>query len=401
MKFFFKTLGCKMNWLDSTRFSAGLQLAGHTEVMNEEEAEIVFINSCTVTARANRQSRQEANRAKRLGKKVAIFGCGPKADPVSWKEHFPDILIFSNDAEFRSFFQIPEEADEFLSSAHRTRIPIAIQNGCDNQCTFCITRIARGKTEDIPLEVILRQILRAESLGVREVVLTGIQLASWGCGHSEHYPEKTKLPFLLKVILQKTKTVRVRLSSLGPQFLRKEFFDVFENPRICDHLHLSVQSGSPSILRKMNRGHGTEEVFSAVEMARQKRPDVAITGDFITGFPTESEHDFLETKKLVTNLKFAKLHVFPFSARKGTSAARFSGQVPVPLRKERAALLRITGDELRKAFLTQQMGKSFEILAEEGMHGISGNYIRFHTPGKRPGTLFSAHLSVENIAEEF
>lgn len=401
MKFFFKTLGCKMNWLDSARLSAGLQLAGHTEAQNEVEADIIFINSCTVTARADRQSRQEASRAMRIKKKVAIFGCGPKADSEIWKKHFPNLLIFSDDTHFRSFFQIPEEANECLASTNRMRIPIAIQNGCDNQCTFCITRIARGKTEDIPSELLLRQISRAESLGVREIVLTGIQLASWGCGNSERFPEKTKLPVLLEEILRHTTHLRIRLSSLGPQFLRKEFFEVFSHPRICDHLHLSVQSGSSSVLKKMNRGHGREEVYFAVENARKKRPNVAITGDFITGFPTESGQDFLETETLVTNLAFAKLHVFPFSARTGTSASNFAGQIPVSIRKERAAMLRKTGDKLRKTFLAQQMGQLLEVLVEGGGQGTSGNYIRLKGENAPLGAILPIHLTPKNIAEDF
>lgn len=412
MKFFFRTLGCKMNFLDSARISAALQTGGHELAELEENADTIFVNSCTVTSRADRQSRQEAYKAQRLGKTVVLFGCGPRIETESWKELFENVLVFQNENELISHFKISPDELEFPLTEERTRMPVAIQTGCDNHCTFCITRIARGKTEDFPEEKILDQINRAYFAGVQEIVLTGIQLASYGCGDSEKYPEQTKLPQLLKKILKKTKIPRIRMSSLGPQFLmnrvancsvhqNNEFFEIFSNPRICDHLHLSVQSGSPAVLEKMNRGHGVEEIFSIVEKARKARPDTAFTADFIAGFPGETEKNFQETLDMVREIGFAKLHVFPFSPRKGTGAANFPDQIEAKIKKERAKKLRKLGTDLRKKFCFSHLGKSAKVLVEEKNKGFTKNYVRVKVPEGKMGKIYEVKITEENIVDDF
>jgi threonylcarbamoyladenosine tRNA methylthiotransferase MtaB len=387
-----------MNYLDSARIQAALETAGHQKAQDESKADVVFVNSCTVTRRADRQSRQEAHHAQKNDKKVVIFGCGPKVDAEKWKENFSEALVFQTEKELVEHFGILEDELEFPLS-DRTRLPVAIQTGCDNKCTFCITRIARGKTEDFPLEGILRQVKRAEEMGVQEIVLTGIQLASWGCGNSEKYPEKSRLPELLNEILQQTNIPRIRMSSLGPQFLHEDFFDVFQNPRICDHLHLSVQSGSPNILRKMNRGHLDTEIYHISERAKKVRPNVAITADIIAGFPGESEEDFLQSVKMAEQIGFAKLHVFPFSPREGTGAANFPEQISAPIKKERARMLREKADLLRKKFIADQVGKTVEVLIEENESGLSKNYIRVKVPGSKAGKIHSVTLYQKKVVE--
>ncbi len=399
MKFHFRTLGCKMNWLDSARIQAALQSGGHHVAEDENDADIIFINSCTVTGRADRQSRQETSHAQRLKKQVAIFGCGPKVDPTKWKNKFPGALVFQNEKNILEYFHISPDQLEFPLH-DRTRLPVAIQTGCDNKCTFCITRIARGKTEDFPIQGILRQIKRAEENGIQEIVLTGIQLASWGCENSEKYPEKSQLPELLHTILEKTTIPRIRMSSLGPQFLQKRFFQIFQNPRICDHLHLSIQSGSPEILKKMNRGHSIEEVFFIAQEAKKVRPEVALTSDIIVGFPGEREQDFLETVQMTEKIGLSKIHVFPFSPREGTGAANFPDHIHAAIKKERAQYLRRKGDILRKKFITSQIGRIQEVLVEDYETGYSKNYIRLKAPGAQSGERVRVQIQEDTITQE-
>ncbi|MEI7511619.1 MAG: MiaB/RimO family radical SAM methylthiotransferase [Candidatus Peregrinibacteria bacterium] len=396
MKFAFKTLGCKMNWLDSARITAGLQSAGHIFVDDEESADIVFINSCTVTARADRQSRQEAFKAERIAGQVAVFGCGVRVDGEKWKTNFSNALLFLGEKEIFEHFGV--EADEIPSPiSDRTRIPIAIQTGCDNACTFCITRIARGRTESFPLSNILFQINRAAHSGAKEIILTGIQLASWGCDDSLKNPQDSRLPELLQEILEKTEIPRIRLSSLGPQFLTPAFFEVFKNPRICDHLHLSVQSGSPEILKKMNRGHGREEILEIAKNARFVRPDTAFTADIIVGFPGETEENFLETLDLVQKVGFSHLHVFPFSPRSGTGAANFPHQISADTKKERALHLRTLGSVLAKDFAQKMEGKTVEVLTELGGSGLSTNYLRLRVPDAKRNEIIKVVVRTEDI----
>lgn len=386
-----------MNWLDSARVQAALQTGGHIIVESEEEAEMVFVNSCTVTGRADKQSRQETSHALRNQKKTAVFGCGPRVEKEKWIEKFPDALVFENEKEILKYFDIPEEELEFPFHG-RTRIPVAIQTGCDNKCTFCITRIARGKTEDFPLENILRQVERVRECGIQEIVLTGIQLASWGCKNSEKYPENSQLPELLAALLEQTDIPRIRMSSLGPQFLDNRFFEVFKNPRICDHLHLSIQSGSPEILKKMNRGHGLEEILYIAEEAKKVRPDVALTADIIVGFPGETEEDFQKTIAMAKTIGLSKIHVFPFSARRGTGAANFPDHIDPATKKRRAKELRDIGDELRQNFISQQIGKKHSVLIEEKGSGLSTNYIRIFVPKSRTNTIATVILTKDNIS---
>jgi len=384
-----------MNYLDSARIGAALKSGGHNQAEREEEADIIFVNSCAVTRRAEKQSRQETSKSERQGKQVAVFGCSTKVSAEEWEKKFPGVLIFQTEEELLAHFSLSVNDLDFPLS-DRTRIPIAVQTGCDNLCTFCITRIARGKTEDFPLEGILQQIDRAYFVGMKEIVLTGIQLASWGCGDSLQFPEKTKLPFLLREILQKTKIERIRMSSLGPQFLNDEFFEVFSDERICDHLHLSVQSGSEKILQKMNRGHNASCLSIIAKKARKVRPHVALTSDAIVGFPSEEEKDFEDTKALFHDLQFAKIHVFPFSPRQGTGAENMP-QVNNIIKKHRAADLRSLGKSLQQQFSERQIGRTVSVLVEEKQEGLSTNYVRLSVPKEKPGSIIEIKITPEII----
>ncbi len=399
MKFFIRTLGCKMNWLDSARLAAALQTAGHQPVEDEAEADHVFVNTCTVTAEADRKSKQTVNKAGRQPVQVAVMGCGPRVDRGIWQQQNNNALVFADEASMFTHFGV--EADDLqLPFNSRTRLPVAIQTGCDNLCAFCITRVARGRHRSLPVETIVAQINQALEHGIREVVLTGINLAAWGCEDSNH-PEQARLHELLEVLLHRTEMPRIRLSSLGPQFIQSGFFDVYQDERICDYLHLSLQSGSDRVLERMVRGHGTEEVLRIAEGARAVRPDTAIAADVIAGFPGETDQEHRETMALLEQLGFAKLHVFPYSTREGTPAATLPGQVPQEVKKDRAGEIRYLARQMRKNFLNAQMGKRFKVLVESsGNNGLSANYIRMQVEGAGMGDIVEATLTEDNLLEQ-
>jgi len=397
MNFYIRTLGCKMNWLDSARLSAALQTAGNTAVDDEAEADYIFVNTCTVTAEADRKSKQTVNRAGRQQKQVAVMGCGPRVDTAEWLQHSGDSLVFSDEQQMLAHFGV--EADEvLLPMSSRTRLPVAIQTGCDNLCTFCITRIARGRHRSLPVDQIIRQIELALENDIREVVLTGINLAAWGCDNSNR-PEQAKLHELLEAILTRTEMPRIRLSSIGPQFIQPDFFDIYQDERICDYLHISLQSGSDTVLERMIRGHGTKEVAWIAEQARAVRPDTAMAADVIAGFPGETDAEHHETLAFLEQAGFAKLHVFPYSIREGTPAAEVDEQLTSEVKKQRASEIRDLARRMRRQFITEQMGKRLKVLVENGGSGLSTNYLRLHTGDHLQGEIVEIAVSNETLAE--
>jgi threonylcarbamoyladenosine tRNA methylthiotransferase MtaB len=397
VKIHIRTLGCKMNWLDSARLGAALQQAGHQLVDTAEDADSVVVNSCTVTAEADRKSRKLTHAAERLGKATVVTGCGPRANPVQWHDRVPDSTVLGQDADLLRHFGVEHDDQPFPVSS-RTRLPVAIQTGCDDQCSFCITRIARGSHISHPIAKLVAHVREACELGIREIVLTGINLAAWGADNSLN-PQAARLHELLQALLADTDIARIRLSSLGPQYLQPEFFQVLENPRICDHMHLSIQSGSPSVLARMQRGHDAGQIYRVAEQARSVRPDIALTSDFIAGFPGETDAEHAETMAMVERIGFAQLHVFPFSPREGTPAAGLPGQVHGGIKKQRAAALRELGKRCRQAFLQTQMGKTVQVLVETRERGLSGNYIRLAVPGGSEGSIHEVRVQTDNILQ--
>jgi threonylcarbamoyladenosine tRNA methylthiotransferase MtaB len=384
-----------MNWLDSARLSAALQGAGHDVVMSEKEAEFIVVNTCTVTGEADRKSRQTVNSAGKLQKQVAVIGCGPKVDDVKWQQQAANSLIFSHETQLLEYFGIESDTLPFPLTS-RTRLPVAIQQGCDNHCTFCITRVARGAHTNISAETVISQIRQAEEMGIREIVLTGINLAAWGCEDSNK-PRQTQLPRLLEQILERTTIPRIRFSSLGPEYLQQDFFELFSDERFCDYLHLSVQSGSRTVLQRMQRGHGSEEILKIAELARVARPEVALACDMIVGFPGESDREFNETVDFSRAMRFAKMHIFPFSPRDGTSAAVLPNQLDGVLKKQRCAVLRQLAGEMRKYFVTRQLGKPHHVLVEGRERGLTGNYIRVKCPNNPEGVIVRVVLKENNL----
>ncbi|RLA09938.1 MAG: hypothetical protein DRQ54_01075 [Gammaproteobacteria bacterium] len=399
VKFHIRTLGCKMNQLDSARLRAALCSAGHEAVETETEADYAFVNTCTVTAQADRKSRKGANTADRNARQVAVLGCSVRIDAPKWQAALPGALVFADDEEMYRYFDV--EADNAqMPLTSRTRLPVAIQTGCDDTCSFCITTLARGAHRSLSIEKITEEIQEAHRQDIKEIVLTGINLAAWGAPDTKHQSQQAQLHKLLQALLVNTSIPRIRLSSLGPQYLRDGFWEVYADPRICDYLHLSVQSGSDPVLKLMDRGHGTAEVINIAEQSRKVRPATALAADFIAGFPAESDAHHQQTLDLVQSVGFSKLHVFPYSAREGTAAARMPGHLPPDMRKARAARLRSLGKTLRQKFIADQIGQTVSVLVEERQLGWSSNYIRLRTDKRAEGSIAQIMLSADTLGEQ-
>ncbi len=393
MNIYLDTIGCRLNQSEIEKMAQQFRASGHTVVDNPAAADMVVINTCAVTVEAASDSRQKIRQAARAGgAQVVATGCWATMEPSAAAELPGVVLVVDNEAKdglVSRVLNIPEEtfdreplAREPLPGLRaRTRAFIKVQDGCNHFCTYCITRVLRGASRSTPLSIVLDDIRAALDGGAQEVVLTGVQLGSWG----QDFPGTQRLRDLIEAILTGTTAGRIRLSSLEPWDLDPSFFDLWQDERMCPHLHLPLQSGSASVLKHMARKNTPEDYLRLVQWARAVRPDFAITSDFIVGFPGESAAEFEETLSFCARVGFAGGHVFPYSGRPGTPAARFKEQVAHPERKRRGTRLR---DLLRGSTLDYAagfVGKNVQVLWEAAgslsqagwqLQGYSQNYLR-------------------------
>ena len=400
MKVFFDTIGCRLNQAEIERYAAQFTAQGHELVPDAESADMVIVNTCSVTAAAASDSRGKIRSASKNGAKVVVTGCWSTMEPEIASAMDGVSLVVPN-AEKDSLPSIvlgikPETFDEeplkriILPGIHaRTRAFIKIQDGCDNHCTFCVTHLVRGKSRSVGKERVLRDVLAAISAGGKEIVLTGVNLGAWGLD----LDPAVELADLIEFLLRETDIPRIRLSSLESWNLSDRFLRLWENPRMCPHFHLPLQSGSDSVLKRMARRTTLAEFRRLVETAISIVPDFAITTDVIAGFPGETDTEFAETLEFIRSIPFAGGHVFPYSPRPGTPAARMKDQVPKAIQKERAKVLRDIFEQKTERFETSFIGTDKDVLwessqlSEDGLyetHGLSGNYLtvttKFSTP---------------------
>ncbi|MHB1480930.1 MAG: MiaB/RimO family radical SAM methylthiotransferase, partial [Bellilinea sp.] len=326
MKIFLDTIGCRLNQSEIERFASQFRAAGHAIVESAGEADLVVVNTCAVTSAAASDSRQKIRQAARQGAEdIVVTGCWSTLDSQS-AAGLPNVRrVVPNLEKDRLVadtlglqlmdFDLEPVAREPLPGVHlRTRAFIKTQDGCDNHCTFCITRIARGPGRSESVRSVVEDIRLAVAGGTREVVLSGVHLGSWGQDFSPQY----HLADLIRAILTDTDVERLRLSSLEPWDLDEEFFRLWENPRLCRHLHLPLQSGSDRTLRRMARNTSPAAFRRLVTVARHAAPGMAVTTDIIVGFPGEDEGEFSESLAFVQEMNFAGGHVFTYSTRPGT-----------------------------------------------------------------------------------
>jgi threonylcarbamoyladenosine tRNA methylthiotransferase MtaB len=391
MKVYLDTVGCRLNQSEIETMARQFRAAGHEVVATANEADMAVVNTCAVTTQAAADSRSTVRRIARAGvDEIVATGCWATLQPGK-AAALPNVLRVVNNAQKETLvpellslptesFELEPIAREPLPGLHqRTRAFIKVQDGCDNHCTFCITTVARGEGRSHPLADVIADIQSALDGGTKEIVLTGVHLGSWGQEWDVHLRD------LVKAILKHTDTPRLRLSSLEPWDLDAAFFALWEDERLCQHLHLPLQSGCAATLKRMARKTTPASFRDLVAAARQIMPDAAITTDVIAGFPGETDEEFAESLNFIREMNFAGGHAFTYSPRPGTGAARLGGQVRHEVRKERNAILREVFEEGAKAYRQRFLGQETSVLWESvtqmngqgwQMEGLTGNYLR-------------------------
>jgi threonylcarbamoyladenosine tRNA methylthiotransferase MtaB len=364
------------------------------------------INTCTVTREAERDSRQKIRQAhaRNPSARIAATGCWATMEPDG-AAALPGVTrVASNAQKPRLIADIlgPEDfppdgkSNSAACARRRTRAYIKAQDGCDNACVYCVTRLARGRLHSRPAEEVVKDILAAERSGAMEAVLAGVHLGAWGKDLGPEFG----LGRLIEEILARTSIPRLRLSSLEPWDLRPEFFRLWRDRRLCPHLHLPLQSGCAETLRRMKRNASPGDFASVVDAARAAIPDLAVTSDLMVGFPGESEAEFGRSIDFVQRMRFARLHVFRFSPRPGTEAARLPDAVPPQEARHRAMWARLVGGREADFFAGSFLGREMDVLWEAdtrgGMRrGLTGNFLRVRVKSDtiEPNTITKVRLA--------
>lgn len=403
----FYTLGCKVNQYETEAMAEAFENAGYEQVGFDEVADVYVINTCTVTGLSARKSRQAIRRAKQMNKNavVAAVGCYPQTakEEVEGLSEV-NIIVGTSDR-----MKLPAYVEEFKTRKYkitavgnimkkhsfeelkierykeRTRAFLKIQEGCSQFCSYCIIPYARGPIRSRPLQEVVNEVEKLVDSGFKEIVLTGIHIASYG----KDLKNNIGLLELTGRIHEINGIERIRLGSIEPTIVTEEFADrVSDMKKLCPHYHISLQSGCDETLKRMNRRYTTEDYKKAVEMLRDKIPDVSVTTDVMTGFPGETEEEFEKTFKFLSELKLPKLHVFKYSPRKGTPAAGYEGQVSGKLKEYRSARLIGLSDKCALEFNSRFIGRIMPVLYEQEVKGSGGlyegltpNYIRTVSKG--------------------
>ena len=396
MKVAICTLGCKVNQYETQALEQELMHRGHTLTDFEETADIYVVNTCSVTAVSDKKSRQMLRQAKRRNPAAVIAACGCYAQthPEDVKNLDLDVIAGTNDRAL--FVDLLERAArekthivnvddvwerrefEVLPAGgmvNRTRAMLKVEDGCVNFCTYCLIPYARGRVRSLPMEEAARQVRVLREEGYREIVVTGIEISSYG----SDFKDGTSLIDLLELIAREGGDMRIRLGSLEPRTITEEFCArAAKLEYLCPHFHLSMQSGCDATLKRMNRKYDTARFMESCELLRKYFDDPAITTDLITGFPEETEEEFAQTLDFIARVGFAEMHVFPYSIRPGTKAAEMR-QVDMPVREERAARAAAVAKEMHEAYLTRCVGETFPVLFErdrkDGSAGHAPNYM--------------------------
>ena len=414
----FHNLGCKVNSYELDIMRQKMEKSGYSIVPFEEEADVYVINTCTVTNIADRKSRQMIHKAKKRNPDAVVIavGCYVETDPERVGTDSAIDLAIGNNNKAR----IAELLDEFLESigesnrdrrtlggrtmtdlTHRpqyedmqledpghTRAFVKIQDGCNQFCSYCIIPYARGRIRSRRPGEILKEIRTIAGKGIREVVLTGIHVSSYGLewdARTDNVPfDPLKSGAFLLDLMEEIRKIpgieRIRLSSLEPRIMTEEFVrGIADMPEVCPHFHLSLQSGCNATLRRMNRHYTAEEFMESVKLLRRYYEEPAITTDVIVGFPGESEAEFEETVKFLEEVNFYEMHVFKYSVRKGTVAAKLPVQIPDPVKGVRSDVLLEMTERQSKDYRSRFIGKSEELLLEEIIQTPEGACWRGHT----------------------
>ena len=400
----FCTLGCKVNQYETNAMIEQFINKGYTIKEFNEKADIYIINTCTVTNMADRKSRQMLRKVKEINKNALVIACGCYAQVA--KEELEkiseiDLIYGTNEKnkiaeyieEYQKTYQKGTEVakgnvpngkvtdvmyqKEFLDFGttdytEKTRAVIKVQDGCDRFCSYCIIPYARGHVRSRKIESVVEEITKIAQKGIKEVVITGIHVASYG----KDFKEKKQLIDLLEEINKIDGIERIRLGSLEPTLINEEFLErLTKLEKICDHFHLSLQSGCDETLKRMNRRYTTEEFKNTTELLRKAYPNVSLTTDIIVGFPGETEEEFNKTYEFLKDINFYQMHIFKYSPRKGTKAAVMANQIDGKVKEERSNKLIELSHQNEIKHNEKEIGKELEVLWEEQ----DGYYIKGHT----------------------
>lgn len=393
----FITLGCKTNLYESDAMAELFKNSGYERVYGSVPADIYVINTCTVTAVGAQKSRQHIRRARRENPAaiVAVTGCLVQTEAEKIKrETGADLLVGNNHrskivelAEAAAKGKKTDALDNILKvhefeelgtvrSQSRVRANLKIEDGCNNFCTYCIIPYARGPVRSRAMDNIIKEAEALGRNGYGELVLTGIHIDSYGSDLNDG----SSLADVIEKIHDIDGIRRIRLGSLEPVAVTPEFAERMKNlPKLCPQFHMSLQSGCGETLKRMNRHYTPEEYRRAAELLRESLADTAITTDLMVGFPGETESEFEESYNFCREVGFSQMHIFPYSVRKGTAAAKFKNQIPDDIKHERVRIMLALADQMKKEFCGQYIGKTVSVLAEQkkkgGIHGTTANYM--------------------------
>lgn len=414
-------LGCKVNQYESEAIAELFAEKGYEIVGIEEEADVYVINTCTVTNFGDKKSRQLIRKVKRQNEKaiVAVVGCYAQTAPQELMQvEGVNLVIGTKDraqiVEMVEQYDAAKGVENHVSDimkervfeplsiqklANRTRAYLKIQDGCSQYCSYCIIPYARGPIRSREPQEVLAEVRRLAANGFREVVLTGIHVASYGKDRHD-----TDLAQIVQEVHEVEGIERIRFSSIEPNVVTEEFAQKMASlPKVCDHFHLSLQSGCDKTLKEMNRKYDTEKYRQAAAILRKYFPHVALTTDIIVGFPGETEEDFQASYDFAKEIGFAKIHVFPYSPKRGTPAAARKDQLPNAVKNERSHCLLALSEEMATAFLAEFVGETVEVLYEREIaagiyEGHTTNYMKVH--GKSTQDLTNRICPTKILAAE-
>lgn len=403
----FHTLGCKLNFAETSTIARQLTGAGYQKVSFDEPANVYIINTCSVTENADRECKFHVKRAMKANPDglVVILGCYAQLKPeeisaitgvdlvLGAKEKF-NILSYLDDLEKSESHGIIhsceiDEADFFIGSysiGDRTRAFLKVQDGCDYKCTYCTIPLARGISRSDTIESVVKNATEISQKGIKEIVLTGVNIGDYGKGEFGNKKHEHTFLDLISELDQVEGIERIRISSIEPNLLKNESIElVAKSKRFVPHFHIPLQSGSDDLLKKMKRRYMSGLYADRVAKIREVMPDSCIGVDVIVGFPGETEEKFLETYNFLNELPISYLHVFTYSERENTEAVEMEGVIPIPERKRRNKMLRILSEKKKMAFYQTQLGKTLPVLWEHEnknglMFGFTENYVRVQKP---------------------
>jgi threonylcarbamoyladenosine tRNA methylthiotransferase MtaB len=385
-----KTLGCRLNEAELESWAEAFQARGHSLTDNLEQADLLVVNTCAVTQEAVKKSRQLIRRTHRNNPmaKLVVSGCYASLDEKIQKD-IPGIdLVINNQKKDQlvdialkelNFDSMPaistEPGEASIFKRGRNRAFIKIQDGCRYRCTFCIVTVARGEERSRSEADIIKDINQFHQQGIQEIILTGVHVGGYGSDIN------LNLYQLINSVLSNTDIPRIRLGSVEPWELPEEFFSLFANDRIMPHMHLPLQSGSDSVLKRMARRCKTNDYKKLIQQARNEIPNFNLTTDIIVGFPGETEEEWQESINFIEETSFSHIHIFTYSKREGTKAATLANQVDSSIKKQRSKQLHALTKTMRESFLKEQMGKTHSVLWETCNEdniwkGYTENFIR-------------------------